>query len=364
MKKLSKGAVVLESGVYFLGKLFGSTREATGEVVFNTALTGYEEVLTDPSYKGQIVVMTYPHIGNYGVNPSHFESKKPVVNGFVAREFSKTFSNPHAKTSIENLFKKHRITAIEEVDTRALTNYLREKGAMMGMITQEKNISSAIKKLKKTPPIGKLELVKDVSVDKPVKFHGKAMRIAILDGGCKRNIIRIVNKYAQAILLPYSTAYNELMRLKPDGAIISNGPGDPLKAKNLIKLTEKILDKFPLLGICLGHQIIALAAGSKTYKLKFGHHGVNHPVKSIETGKIYITSQNHNYAVESDGNHIKNRDDFIITHINLNDGSVEGFRHKKLPVYAVQFHPEASPGPLEANHIIEDFLKICQKEMI
>ncbi|MCS7185135.1 MAG: glutamine-hydrolyzing carbamoyl-phosphate synthase small subunit [bacterium] len=366
---MKKGILVLESGICFEGTLFGSNNDAIGEIVFNTAMTGYEEVLTDPSYKGQIVVMTYPHIGNYGITLYDFESKTPKVNGFVAREFSKIFSNYRAKMNIEALLKKYNITAIENIDTRALTKYIRDNGNMMAIITS-KNKQKALEILKKSTPTYKLDLVRYVTTKEPIKFNNNKNRknIVVIDGGCKLNIVRILAKHLNVTILPPDVKPNKIIEYKPIGVVISNGPGDPEKATYLINTVEKLIAKLPLLGICLGHQIIALAVGSKTYKLKFGHHGVNHPVKNIFSGKIDITSQNHNYSVEADTTenvmHIKNAKDFIVTHINLNDLSIEGYKHKTLPIFAYQFHPESSPGPYDANYLIEEFINICLKEKI
>ncbi len=396
---MQKGILMLESGIYFKGELFGCIKEASGEVIFNTGLVGYEEILTDPSYKGQIVVMTYPHIGNYGITYYDFESIHPQVEGFVVKEFSKSFSNWQAKSSIEKLFKKYKIVGIEGVDTRALTKYIREKGSMRGIITNELDLDKVYKKLQKVPYIIGRDLVKEVtcqqvytpfsasnlpeSVSFPLKENpfvnlkdkSAKFKVVVLDCGCKFNILRLIRYYGcDLIVVPADMPADKILSYSPDGIFLSNGPGDPEGAPYVFKTVEKLInyqiknnsnDFIPMFGICLGHQMISLALGGKTYKLKFGHHGINHPVKNLSTNTIEITSQNHNFAVEMEEVevklYVKGNKDLEVTHINLNDYSCEGLKHKSLPIFSVQYHPESAPGPHDSKYLFEEFINLMEK---
>jgi carbamoyl-phosphate synthase small subunit len=359
--------LALEDGTVFTGRSFGADGERTGEVVFNTAMSGYQEVLTDPSYKGQIVTMTYPHIGNYGVNEDDWESGKVWVEGFVAREFSRVTSNFRASGGLDEYFKKHGIVAIDDIDTRALTRKLRETGALNAVLSSvELDDAKLVARAKSTPKMAGQDLVKYVTSDRPrpwkefVRHDADAKppafrhKVAVIDCGVKYNIIRsLVHMGCDVTVYPATVDCKELE--KYDGVCLSNGPGDPEVVTYTIDCVKGLLKKEkPIFGICLGHQILGLALGAKTYKLKFGHHGANHPIRNEITRKVEITSQNHGFAVEQKSLEAVGGE---VTHINLNDGAVEGLRHKSLPVFSVQYHPEAAPGPHDASYLFEQFLK-------
>lgn len=371
-----KAKLALEDGTIYTGYSFGFEGEKSGEVVFNTAMSGYQEILTDPSYKGQIVTMTYPLIGNYGINPEDFESSHPWVEGFIVRESSKMESNYRSTENLSNFLKRYNIVAIEGVDTRAITKKLRVDGSMNGIIsTIDLDDKSLVKKAQKVPRIVGLDLVKDVTSHNTKhwsefvttkdngKFKGEIPRykVALLDCGVKFNIIRsLVSVGCDVTIFPANTDYEDIIKYKPDGVCLSNGPGDPSPVKYAIECVKGIIKKeIPIFGICLGHQILSLALGAKVFKLKFGHHGANHPVKNLKTNKIEITSQNHGFAVDEkslDGLGLE------VTHINLNDQTVEGVRHKSLPLFSVQYHPEASPGPHDARYLFDKFCKLMESK--
>ncbi len=353
-----KAILGLEDGTYFIGRVFGAEGETGGELIFNTSMTGYQEILTDPSYRGQIVVMTYTQIGNYGINEEDFESKTIHVKGFVVKEGFYFYSNWRATKSLEEFLRENNIVGIQGIDTRALVKKIREKGAIRGYIsTVDDDPKAVVDKAKSIPSISELDLIREVVEDDIEVFDkGNKLTIAIVDFGYKRNIARrLILAGFNVIVIPYHKALTYIDEFKPDALLMSNGPGDPERVKEGIEIVNHYKGKIPIFGICLGHQIIGLALGCKTYKLKFGHHGGNHPVKNLITGSIEITAQNHNFAIHPD----TIPKDIEVTHINLLDNTVEGIRHKNLPIYSVQFHPENSPGPHDSYNIFEEFFSIA-----
>jgi len=371
---MSKPALlVLEDGTIFEGVAFGAEGERTGEVVFNTSMTGYQEVLTDPSYRGQIVVMTYPLIGNYGVNPFDAESRSVWLEGFVVRELSRVASNFRAEGDVDSYLRAHGVPGIQGIDTRDLTRRLRTVGAMKGVIsTEEADPESLVAKAKASPGLEGRDLVRTVTCEKPHVWQGDrkgpkpaAFRVVMLDCGVKYGILRRLEAAAcEVMVMPSSTTAKEIAGLAPDGLMLSNGPGDPEPVDNVIRTVRTLIDDpprgvpLPIFGICLGHQILALALGGKTYKLKFGHHGANHPVKDLRSGKVAVTVQNHGFCVDIDS---LPDDEVEITHVNLNDRTLEGIRHRHLPMFSVQYHPEASPGPHDARYLFDEFVNLMKK---
>lgn len=349
-----KSVLVLEDGTYFSGQGFGQKGETTGEVVFNTCMTGYQEISTDPSYNGQIVTMTYPLIGNYGFNNEDSESYKTHVQGFIVKELCDMPNNWRCTIGTDEYFTKNNIVGIKGIDTRALTQHIRSHGSMFGIISTEcGNIDVLLGKLH-AKKVEARNLVMEVTTKTPIHKPGNGKRVVLLDYGVKYNIIKSLEKRnCDIVILPASSTYAEVMSCNPDGILVSNGPGDPKDLPDAKLLLQELLGKKPIFGICLGHQLLGLALGGNTYKLKFGHHGGNHPVKDFITGRCYITSQNHNYALDKDFSN-----DIEITHINVNDNTVEGFSHKHLPVLSVQYHPEAAPGPQDSAYLFDDFVKM------
>jgi carbamoyl-phosphate synthase small subunit len=353
--------LALESGVVFKGRSFGARGERNGEVVFNTSMAGYQEILTDPSYKGQIVTMTYPLIGNYGVNKNDVESCKPFVEGFVVKECCKFPSSWRSELSLDAYLKENNIIGIEGIDTRALTLLIRQAGAMKAVLsTETRDEKRLVEKAKESPGLVGIDLVREVICQKPYEWSKSgAYRVVVLDCGIKFNTLRILASHnCRVIVMPAHASASDIMKMRPDGLLLSNGPGDPAAVSYVVETTRALLGKVPIFGICLGHQMLGQALGGKTFKLKFGHHGGNHPVKDLKTGKVSVTVQNHGFCVDID---TLNKKEIEVTHVNLNDNTLEGIRHKKLPVFSVQFHPEASPGPHDAMYLFDEFIAMMKK---
>ena len=368
--------LALEDGTWFRGTAAGAEGEAHGEVVFNTAMTGYQEVLTDPSYAGQIVTMTCPQIGNYGVSARDVESRAPQVAGFIVRDESPVASNWRAEGTLRDYLTANDIVAISDIDTRALTRRLRSAGVMRGVIATGNGLDpqALVGCAKSIPRMEGADLVRDVTTDKPFDWPDedpdefgiaparrakRRLQIAAYDFGMKWNILRRLSAHGCSVrVYPAQTPASEILAAKPDGAFLSNGPGDPAPLTYAIESTKALVaSNLPVFGICLGHQVLGLAMGGRTYKLKFGHRGANHPVKKLATGKVEITSQNHGFAVDP----ASLPDDVEVTHLNLYDGTVEGLRHRQRPVFCVQYHPEASPGPHDADYLFDDFLELIER---
>ena len=362
---MKEAILYLEDGKHFIGQVLGASGETTGEVVFNTAMSGYQEILTDPSYAGQIVTMTYPLIGNYGVNDEDGESKKVFLKGFIAKEFCRTYSNYRATKSLLQYLEENQILALEGIDTRALTRHLRIFGAMKGLIsTEEFDLARLKAKLSQVPSMEGSDWVQEVSTSHKYVWpadssHGKVLfRVAAIDCGIKLNILRILSGLGCEIhVFPAKATFSDIQAVKPHGLFISNGPGDPAAVKYVIKTVQEFFGKLPIFGICLGHQILGLALGGKTYKLKFGHHGANHPVQDLLDQRIGITSQNHGFCVDFDSLD-KTKVDLIA--FNLNDKTVEGIKHKQYPILSVQHHPEAAPGPHDAQYLFKHFINMME----
>ncbi len=352
------GKLVLEDGSIFEGQIFGAADQTGGEIVFNTSMTGYQEILTDPSYKGEIVCMTYPLIGNYGINKEDFESIKSHVNGFIVREFAEEPENWRIEKTLENYLKENNITAISGIDTRALTKILRKQGTMRGIITAE-NLTDKelIKKAKNAPGLSGRDLVSQVSRKEVIEYgEDKKYKVVLVDCGAKNNIQNsLLERDCSVIRVPAVSSAEKILEYNPDGVIFSNGPGDPEDADYAAQTLKNLLGEVPVFGICLGHQLLARACGAETYKLKFGHRGANHPVKDLESGRVYISSQNHGFAVKNES---LSDLDLKVTHINVNDKTIEGVRHTKYPAFSVQYHPEASPGPEDSHYLFDDFIKM------
>lgn len=381
MSKQIKALLALSDGTVFEGWGFGSEGETIGEVVFNTSMTGYQEIITDPSYKGQIVAMTYSQIGNYGVNNEDIESGSLNVEGFIAKEFYNFPSNWRSRLDLDRFLKDNGKVGIHGIDTRALTRHLRDNGVQMGIIsTSDLDPQSLLEKVRQHPGIAAFDLVKEVTTKQTYKWttplwklknnekgedfrasalpHFRTLKVVVYDFGVKMNILRhLVNGGFDVTVVPAQTPAEEALDLNPDGIVLSNGPGDPETVTYAIEAAGKLIGKKPILGICLGHQILGLALGGATYKLKFGHHGGNHPVMNLSTRKVEITSQNHNYCV--DINSLKGQAE--LTHKNLYDGTEEGMRHRDLPVISFQHHPEAGPGPNDSGYIFMQFREMIEK---
>ena len=369
--------LALEDGRIFRGEGYGEKGECYGEVVFNTSLTGYQEIFTDPSYAGQIVVLTNPQIGNYGTNTSDNEANKPYIEGLVVREFSPISSNWRSQQVADEYLERFQVPVISEIDTRALVRHLRTHGVMRGVISSiESNPDVLIEKARSIRKMDGTDLAKVVSTKAryewehdgpdPLKTEIEIeaeprphLRVVAYDFGIKKNILRMLsNEGARVTVVPAETSAEDVLALNPDGVFLSNGPGDPEPVTYAQENIRKLMGRTPVFGICLGHQLIGLALGGKTYKLKFGHHGGNHPVQQVDSGKVEITCHNHNFAVDPDS---LKTSDVDLTHIDLNDNTLEGLRHRTMPLFSVQYHPEASPGPHDSNYLFRDFRKMMEE---
>ena len=362
----------LENGAVFSGRFFGASGTSEGEVVFNTSMTGYQEILTDPSYKGQIVTMTYPLIGNYGINRQDMESRTPHVAGFIIKELAPLYSNYRADMSLDDYLKQNNIIGLEGIDTRALTRMLRISGAMRGILSTEiLDDAKLVDRAKHAAAMVGADWVKAVKPKTSYNWdedqgdwklgkveRGDGLHVVALDCGAKHNILRnLSERGVKVTVLPPDVSAEEIMKLRPDGLFVSNGPGDPAALDYAVRPLQGVLGKVPIFGICLGHQLLGRAIGAETFKLKFGHRGGNQPVKNLDTGRVEITSQNHGFAVERKSLEAKGG---VVTHLNLNDNTVEGFRHRTLPVFSVQYHPEASPGPHDAAYLFDAFIDMMK----
>jgi len=374
---LPSAILALEDGSVFEGRSFGASAERSGEVVFNTAITGYQEIFTDPSYAGQIVILTNPQIGNYGTSAADNESARPYIEGLVVREFSPMTSNWRADEEAREFLSKHGIPVVSELDTRALVRHLRTRGVMRGVLSAvETDGTRLVERARQIPTMAGLDLASRVSTaesyawDKPVEACSPSELVAppaeprfhvvAYDFGIKQNILRrLVQVGCRVTVVPALTSADDVLVLKPDGVFLSNGPGDPEPLQTQVDNVRKLIGKTPIFGICLGHQILGLAVGGRTYKLKFGHRGANHPVINKVTNKVEITSHNHGFAVDPDS---LNANEVEITHMNLNDQTLEGFRHRSHPVFCVQYHPEAAPGPHDSHYLFDDFVKLMAGE--
>jgi carbamoyl-phosphate synthase small subunit len=371
-----RASLVLEDGTVFEGESLGAPGRAIGEVVFNTGMTGYQEILTDPSYAGQMVALTYPLIGNYGINSEDFESRKVQVEGFIVREAADNPSNWRSAQSLGAFLRDKGIVGIKGVDTRAVTRALRVKGVMMGIITTEDTPPAALERLSAAPDYAQIDFARRVTAEAPYRWgpdsdgpgplaepgaptEGARFRVALLDCGVKYNIIRsLADLGCDTTVYPCTATAEELLRDNPDGIMLSPGPGDPAQYGYIVDTVRNLAGKKPIMGVCLGNQILGCAFGSRTYKLKFGHRGSNHPVKDLQTGRVSITSQNHGYAIDPD----LLTDGMEVGHVNLNDGTVEGLRHRELPIFSIQYHPEASPGPADSAYFFRQFVEVLEKQ--
>lgn len=370
---LRKAVLALADGRVFKGYRFGAEGEGIGEVVFNTSMTGYQEILTDPSYRGQLATMTYPLIGNTGVNEPDLESEKPFLSGYIVKEYTDQPSNWRATDTLASYLERHGVVGIQGIDTRALTKHIRDVGAQQGIIsTRDLDEERLVKRAAEAPGLIGRDLVKEVSCDKPYDWteggwrsqisniksqNSKSFKVVVYDFGVKRSILRrLVDAGCSVTVVPARMKASEALAMDPDGIVLSNGPGDPEAVSYAVEAVRSLIGKKPILGICLGHQILGLALNGKTYKLKFGHHGGNQPVMDLATGRVEITAQNHGFAVDVDsiGSEME------LTHINLNDRTVEGMRHRKLPIVSVQYHPEASPGPHDAGYLFNRFVEMMK----
>lgn len=353
-----KRQLILEDGTVFVGNAFGSEKDSEGEVVFNTSMTGYQEILSDPSYCDQIVTFTYPLIGNYGINKDDFESIEPSIKGIIVKEAAIHPSNWRSEESLDELLKAKNIPGLEGIDTRKLTRLIRKYGTLKGKLCgMDVNVEEIVASLKAAPL--PTDQVKKVSTSSAYHCPGRGPRIVLLDFGIKHSILEnLINRGCDVIVVPYNTTAEEIFRFSPDGIMLSNGPGDPTNVPEAIETIRELLGKVPIFGICLGHQLLSLACGAKTERLKFGHRGSNHPVRELKTGRIDITSQNHGYTVNAES--LKNTR-LTVTHVAVNDGTVEGVSHLDYPAFSVQYHPEACAGPEDSNHLFNQFINMIDE---
>jgi carbamoyl-phosphate synthase small subunit len=372
---VTPAVLVLRDGRVFRGRALGAVGEASGEVIFNTAMSGYQEILTDPSYRGQIVTMTYPLIGNYGLNEEDVESTRPWVNGFVVKEASPTPSSWRGRVGLHDYLASHGVVGIQGIDTRALTRHLRDHGAQDGIVSSTgEDVARLLEKARALASLVGRDLVREVTTEKPFTWREGSWdlargyqapppgecKVVAYDAGIKHNILRqLASTGCEVTVVPASTPAAAVLERKPDGVFLSNGPGDPEAVPYLVDSLRDLLGKVPVFGICLGHQILGLAAGGRTYKLPFGHHGANHPVKDLATGKVEITSQNHGFSVDPES---VARHGWEPSHLNLNDHTCEGLRHREWPVFSVQYHPEASPGPHDASYLFHRFRDLMKRK--
>jgi len=356
-----KATLLLADGTVFYGKAIGKLGTTTGEICFNTGMTGYQEIFTDPSYFGQLIVMNNVHIGNYGIKDNEYESDSVKISGLIVKSFSQIFSRPSASGSLQAYLEQNSKVGISDIDTRALVRHIRDKGAMNAIISSESDDTNwLMSRLSKVPDMSGLELSSKVSTTKPYLFGSdqSAKKVAVLDFGVKQNILRcIAAEGIQMMVFPYDTPLSEMEKWQPQAYHLSNGPGDPAAMSNQVIVIKEILKTAkPLFGICLGHQLLAEASGISTYKMKNGHRGINHPVKNLITGHCEITSQNHGFSVSAEA--VKNNKEVEVTHVNLNDQTIEGLRIKNKPVFSVQYHPEAAPGPLDSRYLFKQFAEL------
>ena len=360
-KSMKTRYLILEDGTVFKGNAFGSEEGTIGEVIFTTAMTGYQESISDPSNCGQILTFTYPMVGNYGINPDDFEAIEIGLSGVVVRELAEQPSNFRSTRTLSEFLEAKKVPGIGGIDTRKLTRILRQHGSLRGHITkagEEVNVEQIVATLKATEVLK--NVVEQMSTTRPYPSPGRGKRVVLVDFGMKHGILRELNKRdCDIIVVPYNTSAKEILSMSPDGVMLSNGPGDPTDIPEVIEMVKGIIGKVPIFGVCLGHQLISLACGATSFKLKFGHRGGNHPVKDLTTGRTELTSQNHGYAIDADS---IAHTDLEITHVALNDGTVEGVKHKKYPVFCVQFHPEGSSGPEDSVHLFDQFIELMNAE--
>lgn len=356
-----QAVLALEDGAVFTGEAFGATGESWGEVVFHTGMTGYQEILTDPAYSGQIVVMTYPLIGNYGITPEDISSPKSYVRGFVVREYCERPSNWRISDTLDHFLIETKTIGLAGIDTRALTRHLRDHGTMRGVIsTSGGDPQALVERAKNCPPLSGQNLVPAVATKEIYTIPGDGHRVVLVDFGAKRNIIRrLQEERCEVVVVPPNTTAKDILALRPAGVMLADGPGDPADVPYAIAAVRELMGKIPVFGISLGHEILGLAMEAKVYKMKFGHRGANYPVKDLETGHVYITAHNHGFSVDEAS---LQGSDIYVTHRNLNDGTVEGIKHKHLPLFSLQYHPEALPGPKDAAYVFRQFLDMMDKE--